>query len=66
MIHNETFSATDKSIIHAKDSVMKKVNMLVIENKIQRSNILEFRTKEEHGPYGSDNNLFEVTISWWK
>lgn len=63
MINTENFIARDRDEYKLKTLVMKELNEFIKEHKIERSNILEFRTNTTYFEKGC---CFEVTISWWE
>lgn len=64
MVNTKRFIGYGDWVHECQDEVMKKVNQFIDKNKIERSNILEFRTNTKHDWKG--DNSFEVVISWWQ
>ena len=61
MINTKKFYKSSSWSNQYKKLVMEELNEFIEENKIKRSDILEFRTHEELGRCSS----FEIVISWW-
>ena len=64
-VDTEIFTYTSVNNYTCFAEVLNCVNNYILENKISRENILEYRSEN---PYNPETNefTFTVTISWWK
>ena len=64
MIHTEIISATNFYIDKSLEAAVDKVNSLIDKEKIDRADILEYKTSSEF----SLSNHYKTTIiiTWWK
>lgn len=67
MINTEIFEMGDWSNYTCLEKVLKMVNDLIKENKIERSDIVEYKTENWSEEIDESNYYnYRVTISWWK
>lgn len=67
MINTEIFEMGDWSNYTCLETVLKMVNDLIKENKIERSDIVEYKTENWSEEIDESNYYhYRVTISWWK
>ena len=66
MIYAKTFVACAKSTYEAKEKALCDLNKHIEENKIERVDILEFRTEEHHSFDPKNSCSFKIIFSWWK
>lgn len=64
MIKTKRFYKSTALARNCEEVVMQELNEFIAENKINRSDILEFRTEEN--VRGVNDRAFEVVISWWE
>lgn len=65
MIRTKRILEFNQHLYVAEEKAMKRLNQFICENKIERSNILELRTKRDNA-CKSYIDKFEVVISWWE
>lgn len=67
MINTEIFEMGDWSNYVCFEKVLEMVNNLIKENKIEKSDIVEYKTENwSEEVDGSNYYHYKVTISWWK
>ena len=64
MINTKRFINYNDWLYKCKDETMNELNQFIEENKIERPNILEFRTNRTTD--WKCHHSFEVIISWWQ
>ena len=64
MVNTKRFAEYGKGY-DLEEKAMKKVNEFIQENRIERSDVLEFRTNKDVHYKSYIDNKFEVIMSWW-
>lgn len=64
-VNSEIVTYRDRSNYVCFDEVLKEVNKIIEENKISKSDILEYKSDNFYDK-NTEEWCYTVTFSWWK